>query len=116
MLKLPSLKPPGESDVQAAIVRLLRTLGWKVIRFNGGSKREGDRYIAFYHIFGLKKPGKGLTDLLAMRRGRVVWIEVKRVGGKRSKEQEEFAEFCDEAGIECICVSSANETLTFLGG
>lgn len=104
-----------ESDIQSSIVNALQCFGWKVIRFNSGAFEEGSRYVKFYHVFGLEKPNKGLADLFAMKKGRAMFIEVKRPGKTRSEFQEDFATFVESAGIECYCVSSATEVLKLIG-
>ena len=62
-----------ESDVLKQVRELLRWRDWYVIRNHQsmGSHR-------------------GLSDLTAIRSGRVLWIEIKKPGGKLSDHQERF--------------------------
>lgn len=49
---------------------------------------------------------KGIPDLVAMRAGRVVWIEVKTAAGRLSAAQEAFAASCQANGIEHLVARS----------
>jgi len=65
-----------ESDVQAACVELLETIGFEVLA------TSQDR--------AMRRHVKGLTDLIAWRHNVTLFIECKRPGGKLRKSQKEF--------------------------
>jgi len=62
-----------ENQIQSAIRECLQWQGWFVIRHQQGLGCH-----------------KGLSDLTAVKNGRVVWIEVKTLKGKLSEWQEKF--------------------------
>jgi hypothetical protein len=66
----------SESDVQAACVALLESIGFDV--HVTSQDRATRRHV------------KGLTDLIAWRNNVTLFIECKRPGGKLRKSQEEF--------------------------
>lgn len=86
------LPTPRESDIQSAILQLLRAhprVGWAA-RMNTGGMEQTDangktRYIAFAF--------KGCSDILGqLKDGRFLAIEVKRPGNKPTAEQTAFLE------------------------
>lgn len=62
-----------ETDILRQVRDFLRLHGWLVIRNQMGLGTH-----------------RGMTDLTAIRRGEVWWIEVKKPGGKLSADQERF--------------------------
>jgi len=53
----------------------------------------------------------GIPDLTALKNGRVVWIEVKRPGGKISDHQLAFAARVDEQKCEWYCLYSLDDAM-----
>lgn len=107
-----------ESDVQANIITCLKTFGWKVIRFNSGVAKSGGRMIKFYRLTWRHwvNESKGLSDLLAIKNGRHVWIEVKKSEKEKQREsQATFQKDIESAGAEYYLVSSGIEILQKLG-
>ena len=49
---------------------------------------------------------KGIPDLIAMRAGAVVWVEVKTATGRLSAAQEAFAASCEANGIGHVVARS----------
>lgn len=47
---------------------------------------------------------KGLSDLTAIKGGRVIWVEIKRPGGKLSDWQKAFRDEIQVHGGEYYCV------------
>lgn len=109
---------PTEAQIQRQIIDLLLTLGWTVIRVNGGAMRgEGGRFVRF--IFW-RSPGMpdwengGVSDLIALGDGRTLYIEVKRPGGKQRPNQKKFEKAVRAARLTYIVVESVGELLSFL--
>ena len=87
-----------ETEIRNDIRNFLRLHGWKVVRIVQSVLSE-----------------KGIPDLIAVRGGQTVWIEVKRPTGKLSKEQEEFLEDLEDHGGWWIVARSV-EDVEHLGG
>ena len=83
-----------ESDIKREIVTALRQAGWVPVVIWQGP---------------LSKPG--ISDLLCCVRGKFVAIEVKRPGGKPTKEQECFLEKVEQAGGLGLVATSADEVI-----
>ncbi len=77
-------KPPKENVIQAHIKQYLTMKGWLVIQN------------ATYQQ--LVTAHKGLSDLICVREGLVLFLEVKRPGGKLSPHQEKFKEEIEAHG------------------
>ncbi len=78
-----SLKPPKikEADVLRMAREWLKMRGWFVVRIQQSMGAH-----------------KGVSDLIAVKRGLTVWMEIKGPNGRLSKPQEEFAAAIDAAG------------------
>jgi len=88
---MPSRRPRVlEKDIQAAIVRLLRTLGFEVWT-TGTTRRRGD------YQGTCMTPG--LPDVFAFGRGRLLCVEVKKRGAPLRPGQAAFREACQGAGV-----------------
>jgi Holliday junction resolvase len=101
-----------ESLVQKNIARDLRKVGWEPIRINGGTAKHGRgevRYVANYFIYGLKSSA-GFADLMALRDGKVIFVEVKKdEKGRMSKDQKVFKEYVERLGfLHFLAYSSAD--------
>lgn len=62
-----------ESEVLSQVRQYLRTLGWYVIRIQQGMGAH-----------------RGVSDLICVRDGRVVFLECKTAKGKQSEHQQTF--------------------------
>lgn len=49
---------------------------------------------------------KGLSDLVAVKRGIVIWIEVKKPGGRQATHQIKFQRDIEAAGGYYFCADS----------
>lgn len=78
-----------EKSIMLGIQQALGMRGWRVLRV------PPSIYSA-----------KGWCDLIAIKDGRVLFIEVKSEKGKLSRDQEKFAQLIDEAGGEYIVARS----------
>ncbi|MCX7847533.1 MAG: hypothetical protein N2595_05855 [bacterium] len=73
----------SEKDVERAVVSLLRWHGWLVVKIPNDA----------LYLRRVAHAVVGATDLVAVSpRGTVVWIEVKRPGGKPRRTQRAFHE------------------------
>ena len=59
---------------------------------------------------------KGISDLIALKRGRVAFIEVKRPGGRQSEHQKSFQENIEAQGGEYWLVRSVDDVMLRDGG
>jgi len=77
-----------EGDILKQVRDYLRWRGWLVIRNHQslGSHR-------------------GLSDLVALKNGEVLWIEIKRPGGKLSRHQEKFKEDVEAHGGNYLVIT-----------
>lgn len=101
------MPPPLERETHAAIVKVLRGLGWTVWEMQLGSQGNGAVYCT-----------KGIPDLYVFRPGASpVWLEVKREHlGRVSKAQAERHGELRLAGIPVRVVTSVSEALAALPG
>ena len=83
---------PTENEIQSAIRDDLSWKGWYVIRIQQGMGAHN-----------------GLSDLIAIKNGRVVFIEVKTPRGKQSEYQIKFEEEITKRGAEYIVMRSAQD-------
>ena len=91
--------PVRESDIQATIRDYLRLTGWFVVRHQQGLGSH-----------------KGLSDLQAVKGGRVLWIEVKTPRGRLSQHQKRFREEILAAGGEYVVARSLEDVWEAIGG
>lgn len=80
-------KPVKESDLQADIIEHAHIRGWfcQKVQFVGR---------------------RGCQDVVAIRGGRTVWIEVKRPGKEPTKQQARVAREMKEKGAEVYAVDN----------
>lgn len=93
------LKIPKERDIQRAIIEWLELHKIPVMRVNNmGVPLKNGKW---------RPPReKGLPDLIACVKGRMVAIEVKAPGKKPTRFQEAFLKRLDDAGALTIVASS----------
>ena len=65
-------------------------------------------WFVFYHLQGLGCY-PGLPDLQAVKKGRTVYIELKRPGGSQSSNQKKFQEDLEAAGGFYLLVRSVED-------
>lgn len=84
-----------EKDWQRDVIRLARTLGWKVAHFRPAQTSKGWRT-------AVAADGAGFPDLVLVSpiRKRVVFLELKRERGKVSDRQAEWIRDLHAAGAE----------------
>lgn len=90
---------PLEKTITAAIVKAARSRGWWVLKIAGGA---------------MQRPG--LPDLLCIRNGVTVFLEVKTQTGKVSQlQQSVMTEIERDAKCKCEVVRSIDEAIAALG-
>ncbi len=88
----PGRKEQPETGIRRAIVDFLRVHGWKVARLVQSPLSE-----------------KGIPDLVAIRCGQTVWIEVKTPKGRLSAHQEAWLQDLEEHGGWWIVARSVED-------
>lgn len=88
---------PLERTIVAGIVRMAERHGWLPTKLHGGPMQKA-----------------GLPDLLMLKDGRAVFLEVKQPGlGKKSDptplQQRRMSEIRAKGGCACFCVTSVEQ-------
>ena len=86
-------------EIQDGIAALARMKGWKVAHFSPGRVGPKDSWITNYAY-----DSKGFPDLLMLRAGRIVAIEVKGSGDSVSAAQLEWLNVLRDAGAQTFIV------------
>jgi VRR-NUC domain len=102
MKRLQSLKAlkETESDIQRKICVYLKLGDVFHWRQNNTGKMPGGRYVSVK---------KGVPDIMAIKDGRFIGIEVKKKDGRLSPEQVEFGRMCVKNGGEYIVARSIDD-------
>ena len=82
------LCPQRESKFQEQVIEFAKLHGWRVAWFRPVRVQRKDGSI--YYETPVGADGKGWPDLVLVRKGRIVFAELKAKGGKPSKEQREW--------------------------
>jgi hypothetical protein len=90
---------PSETVILRQIRNVLQWHGWYVIRIQQGLGCH-----------------RGISDLIAVKKGRTVFIEVKKPSGKLSDHQERFRDAISDRGGEYVVMRSVEDLQTFLSG
>ena len=84
---------PLESSITKSIQRLAKTRGWWVMKIAGGAFQRA-----------------GVPDLLLIKSGRAVFLEVKQPGKKPTPLQAQvMSEISQVGGARTACVTSRDE-------
>lgn len=89
---LPGLEPILEKDWQKQVIDLARLLRWRVAHFRPAMTKHG-------WVTPVAADGKGFPDLCLVRE-RVIFVELKRDGGKTTDDQAVWLHALNNAGIE----------------
>lgn len=81
-----------EGDILRAVRDFLRLHGWKVVRIHQSLGSE-----------------RGIPDLVAIRGGKTVWIEVKTPNGRLSEYQERWLQDLEDHGGWWIVARSVED-------
>lgn len=98
------IKEKLETDHQREVVQALETWGWTVYRMNSG--RKG----------GIRLHKKHTPDLLAQRKGRSVWIEMKKPGSEPNEGQLKRHEELRADGFTVLVLHSLDELMEYHKG
>lgn len=105
-------KVPLEKEIQKQIHQYLTLHGWLVIRLNSGAvvgEHNGrKRFVRF-------NDAPGVSDLLCIRDGRALFVEVKRPGKIPNEKQREFLDRALRHGAAAIWVQSIEQLIAALG-
>ncbi len=100
-----------EHDIQNAVRLKLSELGFAVFRINSGKFKLADG-----RWFDVGVP-KGFSDLIAVRNGKICFIEVKSEKGKASSDQLNFlAVMREKYGCISGIVRSVDDAVKLVGG
>lgn len=73
-----------EAVFQKDVIDLAHTLGWRVAHFRTSMNARG------HYMTAVSADGKGFPDLCMVRRGRVIFAELKAPDGVLSDSQKEW--------------------------
>lgn len=99
------MRPALERDIQLAIcdyLALRRYFFWRANTIPAPAKDGGFRAMPKYGM-------TGVPDIIVVKDGRFIGLEVKRPGGKVSEAQAEFARACMRAGGRYEVVRSVDD-------
>ena len=97
----------SEHDIQTAIQGYLSAYGWLVWRNNSGMIKTDKGHM-------VKMGLAGLPDLFAIKKGKLLAIEVKRPGKKPTEIQEYMLNELFEHGAKVIVAHSIDEVEEFI--
>jgi len=100
----------NEHELQNEIRLELSKLGFTVFRTNVGKVRLADG-----RFFDTGLP-KGFSDLIAIKEGKVYFVEVKFGKGKLRPDQKNFIEQMQKKGCVAGAVWSVEEAVELVGG
>jgi hypothetical protein len=92
-MRKPILPAVSESAWQSQFIDMAHLFGWRLAHFRPAKTQRGWRT-------PVQGDGKGWPDNVLVRE-RVIFVELKRVGGKLSTEQQEWQDWLEQAGQEC---------------
>ena len=95
-----------EAEIQRAIIEYCEVHGNIVLRLNAGNVKKGSRHIR------LCPPGT--PDLLIVRDGKNLWIEVKRPGESLRPEQKEMIAELESRGELVIVARSLDDVMRII--
>ena len=70
-----------EAELQSAVIDVMHTFGWAVAHFRAGRTASGSWRTP------VEADGAGFFDLIAIRKGRLLLVEVKSARGRLSPQQ-----------------------------
>lgn len=103
---------PTETQIQSSILKWLKyQRGIKAIRVN----TTGVPIRTKTGKLRLKKnEAKGMSDILAVYQGKAIFLEVKKPGGRVSKDQKSLLTEFANVGALCKVVYSLEEAISFI--
>ncbi len=98
---------PGR-DLQNAIRDYLRLKGWLVWSNSAGCFKAGDRFIRSGTV--------GLPDLMALKRGFLLAVEVKAGKDTLKEKQQAWIDALNAQGADAIVAHSVEDVIKYLDG
>jgi hypothetical protein len=98
-----------EHEIQISIVQYLRARGLTVFSVPGEAAGSGRQ--AMLRTSRMKKAGllPGVSDLVLMLPGRVLFLEVKTKTGRQSEHQRDFQRIAEDLGHDYRLVRSVDD-------
>lgn len=104
----------SESQIERAIADFLTFQGFEVVKIPSSGYFDMARKCFRKHTSPYVR--NGIPDLLALKRGRTIWFEVKSKKGILSEAQKDFHKLLEKAGEEFHVVRSVEDVETVLKG
>ena len=98
-----------EKDIQLAICDYLALKGYKLF-WRQNTTPVFEQKSGFYRPMP-KYSMKGVADIIIIKDGKAIFIEVKRKGNKLSEAQEEFKAKCEMVGARYITAYSLDDII-----
>lgn len=95
-----------EQQIMNSIIQYLSLKRHLVFRMNSGAMKMDKRFMRF--------GCPGMADLLVVKEGRAIWIEVKAPKGKMSELQKTFQDTVETAGCWYILAKSIEDVEKYL--
>ena len=92
--------PVTEADIKLELKRYLQAMGW---------------FVFHVHQHGYRAY-KGISDYIAVKHGKVIFVEVKKPRGKQSQEQIQFEDDIISHGGLYFCVDSLDKLIRQMSG
>jgi Holliday junction resolvase len=103
----------AEAEIQDEIIKYLRLRGFVVIRMNSGAVKTEGRYIVNYRIIP-SGAASGLSDIIATKGERTIYIEVKTASGTMTNSQRNFKSLLDSVGTPYVLARSVQDVHKYL--
>ena len=109
--------PPGQSEaeIQKAIVQYLILSKWLVVRINSGAQAVDGRFLRTYTIENNGR-SSGMPDVIAVKDGRWLLLEVKTSKGRLSESQQDFHQLATAYGVQVHVVRSIDDVEALVMG
>lgn len=101
-----------EHTLQNAIEDYLVFKNWLVIRINSGAIKTDNGFFRCYKVIAKNcNMTAGISDLIAMKNGKVLFIEVKTDKGKQTEFQKEFQKVCLKHNQTYLIIRNIDELI-----
>jgi hypothetical protein len=109
-VKRKRVAPPGQSEaeIQRSIVQYLILKNWLVIRINSGAQAVDGRFLRTYTIENNGR-SSGMPDVIAVKDGRWLLLEVKTSTGRLSESQRDFHKMAETYAVKVHVVRSIDD-------
>lgn len=105
-----------ETDLQRAIIDTLLWDDWLVLRVNQGAMRRDSDLIrfAYWQALGSDESHAGISDVMALKDGTLLLIEVKLPGKYTTAEQDRFLQAARDHGAVGLIARSVEDLDPYL--